>query len=118
MPTTSTYAALREQLVAERDNVLVRAGLLDANAAALAATNASGDTRREAMVEGDSVSVERELISRLSAGVRSKLEDIDLAIARIDAGTYGACTKCTQEIPLQRLEVRPHSATCVPCASR
>lgn len=45
------------------------------------------------------------------------LAQIDLAIARMDAGTFGLCTSCHQPIPFARLELRPYGTTCVPCSS-
>ena len=39
--------------------------------------------------------------------------DIRAALARIDAGTYGACVDCGQQIPDARLEVRPEAARCI-----
>jgi len=42
---------------------------------------------------------------------------IDAALARMEAGTYGVCTGCQRAIPLERLELRPYGATCVPCGS-
>ena len=38
---------------------------------------------------------------------------VEAALARIDAGTYGTCVDCGQPIPDARLEVRPEAARCV-----
>ena len=38
---------------------------------------------------------------------------VEAALARIDAGTYGTCVDCGQQIPDARLEVRPEAARCV-----
>jgi DnaK suppressor protein len=46
------------------------------------------------------------------------LHEISAAQKRLIAGTFGACTRCTRTIPVERLEIRPWSATCVTCASR
>ena len=45
-----------------------------------------------------------------SAGQRVQVE---AALARIDAGTYGTCVDCGQPIPDARLEVRPEAARCI-----
>lgn len=42
---------------------------------------------------------------------------IDAALARMDDGSYGLCRTCRQPIPVERLELRPYGATCVPCSS-
>jgi RNA polymerase-binding transcription factor DksA len=44
------------------------------------------------------------------------LDDIEHALSRLDAGTYGTCERCRQEIPCERLEAIPHASTCVACA--
>ena len=35
------------------------------------------------------------------------------ALARMDAGTYGTCIDCGQQIPEARLQFRPEAARCV-----
>jgi DnaK suppressor protein len=53
-----------------------------------------------------------------STMLRFTLDDISAALARIEAGTYGACTRCGGQIPRDRLVLRPFATTCVPCAGR
>ena len=36
------------------------------------------------------------------------------ALARLDAGTYGACVDCGQPIAPERLDFRPEAARCLP----
>jgi RNA polymerase-binding protein DksA len=45
------------------------------------------------------------------------LMDIDSAIARVDAGTFGTCTQCGAEIDTERLEALPWAALCISCAN-
>ncbi len=45
------------------------------------------------------------------------LEQVDQALDRLDAGTYGACVHCGTAIPVERLELRPHAAGCVSCSA-
>lgn len=51
-----------------------------------------------------------------SDSVQRTLEDIRVALARVEAGTYGRCVSCGGEIPAARLELRPFATSCVPCA--
>jgi RNA polymerase-binding transcription factor DksA len=54
--------------------------------------------------------------AEISATVASEtLNDIDYALSRFDAGTYGRCEGCGGTIPLERLEAIPHATTCVGC---
>jgi DnaK suppressor protein len=43
------------------------------------------------------------------------LELVDTALARLDAGTYGACRRCGQPIPAARLEALPWAAYDIDC---
>ena len=42
-----------------------------------------------------------------------EIADIKEALTAIDEGTYGKCTECGKEIPLERLEAIPSATTCV-----
>ena len=46
------------------------------------------------------------------------IEEIDLAVRRIDDGTYGACAHCGATIPAERLDFRPFATGCVGCEER
>lgn len=37
---------------------------------------------------------------------------------RIDAGTFGKCLLCGQDIDEQRLSIRPDAVVCVPCSQK
>jgi DnaK suppressor protein len=50
-----------------------------------------------------------------SAQLLRTIGDIDSALARIAAGTYGACVHCGNPIARERLEFRPFAAGCVGC---
>jgi RNA polymerase-binding protein DksA len=43
------------------------------------------------------------------------LADVDDALERIAAGTYGACTSCGRPIAPERLEALPWAAHCIDC---
>jgi DnaK suppressor protein len=63
------------------------------------------------------MNVERERDLALSAQAMAAVEDIDKALAKIDAGTYGICERCGQPIPKERLKALPYAALCVACKS-
>ncbi len=44
------------------------------------------------------------------------LQDIGLALRRMDEGTYGKCEECQVNIPKARLSVLPYTRHCVQCA--
>jgi RNA polymerase-binding transcription factor DksA len=47
---------------------------------------------------------------------RQRVQAVDEALTRMEAGTYGSCVDCDVAIPAERLEARPLSVRCVACA--
>jgi RNA polymerase-binding transcription factor DksA len=56
---------------------------------------------------------QRDLALREKAG--KELELVEAALARLDAGTFGRCLRCGNEIPAGRLEALPWAAYCISC---
>ncbi len=52
---------------------------------------------------------------RMSQHWKLELTRINSALNRIEAGTFGVCEDCEDEIPLKRLRVRPDAALCLNC---
>lgn len=55
---------------------------------------------------------------RLSATydeLRKDLHEINLALLRIEAGTYGICVSCGNKIEVERLEIMPTATKCLSC---
>ncbi len=55
----------------------------------------------------------RELDEGLSEDAERVLVEIDAALARIDAGTFGRCRVCGREIGDERLEAVPYATLCI-----
>jgi len=47
--------------------------------------------------------------------LEKKLQAVLDALDKIDAGTYGVCEKCHQEIPPERLTANPSARVCLHC---
>ena len=47
---------------------------------------------------------------------RHDLVRIEMALRRLDAGDYGYCVECGEEIPDKRLAIDPMAEKCVGCA--
>ena len=56
-----------------------------------------------------------EMNRALEANLREQLRDTEEALRRFEEGTYGVCTNCGREIPLERLEAMPHASRCLDC---
>jgi len=50
--------------------------------------------------------------------VRTRLRQIEEALAKVEAGTYGICEDCGREIDIARLEAIPYTPLCMRCAER
>jgi RNA polymerase-binding transcription factor DksA len=46
---------------------------------------------------------------------REALEEIEAALARVEAGTYGICLACDRPIPLEQLVTIPQARFCAAC---
>ncbi len=104
----------REALNDERKRYTHNAEALAAEAAALMADRDPGDVQfDEESGEGDTLAVERDRDLALSAKAREKVDEIDAALARLDAGTYGICIISGEVIPQERLEALPMAAKTV-----
>jgi RNA polymerase-binding protein DksA len=47
-----------------------------------------------------------------------ELRDIDAALQRMDAGEYGVCEQCGNDIDYARLEVQPTATRCIDCQAQ
>jgi len=50
--------------------------------------------------------------------MKTELEKIDEALLRIEKETYGTCSNCRKEIPLERLRAYPQADVCLDCENR
>jgi DnaK suppressor protein len=56
----------------------------------------------------------RELSAALAV-VRRRLVDVEAALARLDAKTYGHCDGCDRRLPFEQLEMNPLARRCTRC---
>jgi DnaK suppressor protein len=49
----------------------------------------------------------------VSGDLQQELQDVEHALERIDAGTYGKCEVCGEPINIERLEARPAATLCI-----
>jgi DnaK suppressor protein len=52
---------------------------------------------------------------RLRGREKTFLEKIDRALQKIEAGEFGICEECNEEISVKRLEARPETSLCIRC---
>lgn len=107
---------IRETLGAERELTALRlADLIDSFKDLVAsAYDANADDEHDP--EGTTIAFERSQVDALIRQARAHLVEVDAALGRLDAGTYGWCERCGAGIPAARLEARPIARTCMSCA--
>ncbi|MGQ0520576.1 MAG: TraR/DksA family transcriptional regulator [Actinomycetota bacterium] len=112
---------LQEQLALlqeERATYEEQAAVLKAQADQMAQEMEPGDIQfDDESGEGGTANIDRERDLALSAQARLAVDEIDHAIAKIGAGTYGTCESCGQPIPKARLKALPQARLCVACKS-
>lgn len=71
-------------------------------------------------LEGDAdvVAKQRDTDHRLAEHEARLLDDVEAALARLEAGTYGRCEECERWIARERLEALPSASLCAECESR
>ena len=104
-------AEMRARLLEERAKYLHSEETYRAEADALIEGREPGDVQfDEESGEGDTLAVERERDLALSNQARQAVEQIDAALDRIKAGTYGVCVASGLPIPQERLKAIPWAA--------
>jgi DnaK suppressor protein len=83
----------------------------------------SGDLRSDidfggSFADAASVTSERTEVLGLVESLKSQLDDVDSALAHIEAGTYGICDNCGTQISEDRLEFRPAAILCIDCKKK
>jgi RNA polymerase-binding transcription factor DksA len=79
------------------------------------ASSTTGDDEHDP--EGATIGFERAQAQALLDQAVAALADLDAALARRAAGTYGTCIACGQPIAPERLEARPGASRCIACES-
>jgi RNA polymerase-binding protein DksA len=65
--------------------------------------------------ETASATLDREIDYTLEENSGQVLAALDAALKRIEEGSYGTCTNCGREIPVERLEAYPWASLCIDC---
>jgi RNA polymerase-binding protein DksA len=61
---------------------------------------------------------ERSRLISVVKALRSTLRDVERAIAKMDADTYGRCERCGNVISAERLEALPWAVLCIDCKQK
>lgn len=110
----------RQQLLAERASYLNQIEMIDATGLG---TSQGDQLQEDSTVDNHPADLGTETFERSKdLGLRSsfhrRLQEIDMALERMDAGLYGICEDCGRPIGEARLEAFPSATTCIECQQR
>ena len=108
MPTE--FESVRQKLEQQKQELLARAAKVRADI-----TRSSGPLDKDfaeqvVQMENDAV------LAGIGEATAAELAQINRALAQMDAGNYGTCSRCGQPIGERRLQALPYSDRCITCA--
>src|SRR5262249_14969272 len=106
----------RDRLTQERERILADLTGLDQEIVVLGQgqQDEGGGTGNHIADDATDI-VEQERNLALIGNLRERLHDVDRALERLDAGTYGICERCDRPIARARLEALPFVTFCIDC---
>jgi RNA polymerase-binding transcription factor DksA len=110
MPSTDQLPLRRAALEEERRELIAQLSELGVGGEEIEFDENFADSGAVAAEQGE----HRVLVNQL----QDSLNDVQRALAKIDAGTYGTCERCSAEIGEARLEAMPATRWCISCAGR
>lgn len=98
---------IKKRLIAEREALL--AGSENA------VQNMPKNSNLTELGDQASAEIDMNFTLRIKGRERQLLKKIDVALEKIEQGTYGICEACGKEIEIKRLSARPVTSMCIEC---
>ncbi|HEY6746005.1 MAG TPA: TraR/DksA C4-type zinc finger protein [Mycobacteriales bacterium] len=108
----------QDELSAQRADLLAQAQQLRADLAGIMAASAGANADDEHDPEGATIAFERAQTAVLLDRTEHRIAELNRALDRLAAGTYGTCLVCGRPVGADRLAARPDATTCIACATR
>jgi DnaK suppressor protein len=114
MVDEATRSTLRDELLRQREHLRTEIGAqgADPDSDDVTFVDDAGFADRSHSTE------ERSRLISVVRALRSNLQDVQRALDKIAAGTYGICERCGREISVERLEALPWAVLCIDCRQR
>jgi DnaK suppressor protein len=112
MTETIDTAAAEALLLEEREKVLRQ--LEDIGADVSGQLNGTVDYG-DAFADAGAVTAERTEMLRLAESLKSRLDRANVAVAKIEDGSYGICETCGKQIGADRIGYLPAVRRCIGC---
>lgn len=111
---------LRKNLLDLRDHLIDGVNFLASDNLKRSSREVSGELSGYSlhMADAGTDNFDREFALSLVSNEQDALYEIEEALKRLDAGTYGVCEMCEKPIRKERLEAVPFARLCVRCQSQ
>lgn len=106
------YERIRRKLLNRRDEIEDRLNKVDQDI--LHTNGAPNPDSGEQAIERENDDV----LEALGGIARSELEQINIALERMERNEYGICTLCKKAISTERLKAIPYAERCIKCADK
>ncbi|HEX6231158.1 MAG TPA: TraR/DksA C4-type zinc finger protein [Actinomycetota bacterium] len=112
--TKKELSDLRKRLLDEQAELRDQLATIEETSFANSQSDISGEVSfDEENADAGTFTFERERDLSIENNVRDLLSKIDRALARMDEGTYGACSRCGRPIEKARLKALPYVDLCI-----
>jgi DnaK suppressor protein len=111
VPNNAALADLRASLESERDH-------LQAQLTELGAGTSASLSYDQNFADSSQVTAERAEVEALTKSLQETLVEVEDALKKFAAGTYGGCERCGEPIAPARLEAKPAARLCIECAAK
>jgi RNA polymerase-binding transcription factor len=105
MPDQSLVALLRVELAVEAERLREQIAKIDSGDGVLSFDENFADSGQVAAEQGEN----KVMVSKF----REQLTEVEHALAKFEAGTYGQCERCGDRIGEARLEIMPATRYCI-----
>ncbi len=112
----ATIEQLRAKLEHDRAQVLERLELLRADTQSAEESREGSPFGKREEEATEAFELEKRLA--MERRLRESLADLTHALTKFDAGTYGKCELCGNDIEPDRLEARPQASLCMRCKAQ
>ncbi len=112
-PSPSPQNVFKAQLIEARKQLLAR--IAYERGGVVSRADMAADNFDNSFQSRAQILTERETEFAMNEHETAELGDIEAALERIEAGTYGQCTDCGVIIPPARLSAYPTAKRCIDC---
>ncbi|MCE2781546.1 TraR/DksA family transcriptional regulator [Limnohabitans sp.] len=111
--STPSLSLYRERLLQERTQLLQR--IAQQRGGLVSRADMAADHFDNSFQSRAQIRTERQTEFAINEHETAELGDIEAAMERVDAGTYGQCSDCGVAIALARLNAYPTAKRCMDC---